>query len=471
MDLHHGSTVAFRHLPKDTLLCYDYSGPTMSSLLNRIKGYFEEGLWTVDLSSVGRLRVLAIRLLRLLYLLARELADEQLSMRAMSLVYVALLSFVPLLAVSFSVVKALGVHAKMEILLYNFLEPLGEKGIDLSFRIIQFVENVKAGVLGSIGLVLLMYTIVSQIQKIESALNYLWNVKGTRSFTRRFSSYLSVVLVGPVLFFSGVGVAASFMSSSFVRQLLALEPFGTVLYLAGKLMPFFLITATFTFIYTFLPNTKVRFVPALVGGLFAGGAWVAAGWALTAFVISSAQYSAIYSGFAVLILFLIWLYWSFLVLLAGARVSFYVQHPHYLTVRADTPAFSGRLREKLAVTIMYLVGHSFHEGNRPWNLGSFEEHLGLPATPLREVLDVLEKAGLVVRTNSEPSSYLPGKDIDAISLKEVLDAVRGAGEGPRSSEYRFAAPTQVDDMMERLDDLTGNVLGKVTVKSLLRPDK
>ncbi|RPI38085.1 MAG: hypothetical protein EHM54_01385 [Nitrospiraceae bacterium] len=178
----------------------------MSKTKTKIDDYLTKKLWQIDLDSVSAVRAWWLKFLRFLYVLLLELSEEQLALRAMSLVYTTLLSIVPLLAVSFSVLKAFGVQTKFEILLYYFLEPLGEKGVDLSLKIIGFVENINVSVLGSIGLTMLVYTVLSQLRKVESSLNYIWNVKGTRSFEKRFSNYLSVLLVGPILIFSAVGI-------------------------------------------------------------------------------------------------------------------------------------------------------------------------------------------------------------------------------------------------------------------------
>jgi len=229
----------------------------MPNLLTKTDNYITKKLWDIDLTSSGRLRSFVVKLLRLVYLFVLELSEEQLAMRSMSLVYTSLLAIVPLLAVSFSILKAFGVHTKLLIMLYYFLEPLGPQGIDLSLKIIEFVENVKISVIGSIGLALLIYTVMSEIHKIESALNYIWNVKNSRGFAKRFNNYLSILLVGPVLVFSLAGVITSISQLGFLQKLTKIETLGPLLVIAGKFMPYLIVSAVFTFIYKTLPNTKV----------------------------------------------------------------------------------------------------------------------------------------------------------------------------------------------------------------------
>lgn len=274
----------------------------------QLKERVTNALWSVDLAGLPAWERLLVRAMRIAYVVVRDLADGQLTLRAMSLVYTTLLSLVPLLAVSFSVLKAFGVHNQIEPLLLNLLAPLGEKGLEITRRIIQFVENVKAGVLGSLGLALLIYTVVSLIQKVERAFNFTWHVTHERPFSQRFSDYLSVIVIGPVLVFAALGITASVMSTSVVRRLSAIQPFGCLLAFGGRVIPYLLVIAAFAFIYVFVPNTRVRARSALAGAVVAGVLWETTGWVFASFIAGSARYTVIYSTFAGLILFMIWLY-------------------------------------------------------------------------------------------------------------------------------------------------------------------
>jgi membrane protein len=326
-------------------------------------------------------------------------------------------------------------------------------------------------VLGSIGLATLIFTVISQIQKIESALNYLWNVKTARSLAMRFSNYMSVLLIGPVLIFSALGLATSLMSTSFVHMLLSIEPFGTVIYLATKLIPFALVCAAFTFFYSSLPNTKVHLISALVGGVFAGLLWMTTGMVFTSFVVSSAQYSAVYSGFAVLILFLIWLYWSFLILLIGARVSFYHQYPQFIAVGSKRLDLSDRLKERLALFIMFLIGHSFYHSTRPWQFSSLTDRLGLPADAVHDVLRVLQGKRLIIPSGDEPPAYYPARDIEIIRVKEVIDAIRMAGEDSGTVESEFPVVPEIDAILRKVDEAVAGSLNSETIKDLVLSHK
>ncbi len=437
----------------------------------RIDAFFLRNIREKGKRSGGGLRGLELKFLQLLYVIVRELSGEQLTLRAMGLVYTTLLSLVPLLAVSFSVLKAFGVHARLEILLYYFLEPLGPQGTDIAIKVIEFVEKVNVGVLGSVGLATLVYTVISQVQKIERALNSIWKVRGTRSLAMRFSNYMSVLLVGPVLIFSAAGFTASLTSTAFVHALQKIEPFGTLLSYVGKLLPSALVCAAFAFLYYALPNTKVRLGSALAGGIVAGLSWMATGLIFTSFIVSSAQYSAIYSGFAVLILFLIWLYWSFLILLIGASVSFHHQNPQFITGGEEDFPLSPRLTEKLAMSVIWLIGSSFHEGRQPWKISALSEHLKLPEGRVQEVITAFEKKGLIIASGDEPPGYLPARDLETITLKEVADAIRTSGEGDGAREAVIRRVPEVESIMKKIEEGIAGSLKDATVKTLVLAQK
>jgi membrane protein len=421
-------------------------------------------IWGRELSSLPWWKAWLIKALQVFHVAVRDVLDGQLTLQAMSLVYTTLLALVPLLAVSFSVLKGFGVHNEIEPLLFNFLSPLGERGVEISSRIIGFVDNVKAGVLGSLGLALLIYTVISLIQKIESAFNYTWRVKRSRPFAQRFSDYLSVILIGPVLIFTALGITATLTSTAVVQKLVAIEPFGSVLQIVSHLLPYLLIITAFTFFYIFVPNKRVQLTSALIGGTTAGVLWEVTGWGFASFVVKSTKYTAIYSGFAILIMFMLWVYLSWLILLVGANIAYYHQHPESLTPERRSLRLSNRLKEKLSLLVMFMVGYN-HYHNRPeWNMDDLAQQLRLPADVLEPIIESLEKARLLVSTVTDPPTYLPGRPLDTTEVKDVLDAVRTADEVQNFSFNDLPAEMVVDQVVKDLDQAMAKELQGQTIK-------
>jgi len=440
--------------------------------LNTRKTALMRGIWAPDLAAMPAWRAWPLRGARIAYAVGRDLAEGGLSLRAMSLVYTTLLSLVPLLAISFSVLKGFGVHNQVEPALLSLLAPFGAQGAEIAARIVDFVDNVRVGVLGSVGLALLVYTVISLMQKIERALNYVWHVQQERSWGQRFSSYLSVVVVGPVLIFASVGVTASVTGMAGEGGALSTLPLSAVLELIGRVVPYLMVIGAFTFIYAFMPNTRVRLVSALAGGIAAGILWESMGWAFAAYVVGSAKYSAIYSAFATLIIFMIWLYLGWLVLLVGASVSFYHQNPDRMRAGRGADGIANRDRERLALLVAALVARSYAEGAGPVAPAALVEIARCPPFRLTPVIDTLTGAGILVAGGPAGAGLLPARPPDAIAVADILDAIRGAyepaGDPALSPPTPFADPG-VDGAMAEIETAMAAALSGMTLADLAKP--
>jgi len=436
-------------------------------LIKKVYEFISRDLWDLDTSSLGRLKGFCVMSMRQAHVAARLFTQGELSMRAKSLVYTTLLSIVPLLAVSFSVLKAFGVHNKIEPTLLRFLAPLGENGPEITARIIGFVSNMKVGVLGSVGLAVLLYTVTSVIGQIESSFNFIWKVKKPRPLLRQFSNYVSVILVGPILVFAAMGLTATVMSSTVVQRLIGIGGLGVVVFISGKLLPYVFTCAAFTFMYIFVPNVKVKLRAGLVGGVFAGILWELSGWGFAKFVVTSAKYSAIYSGFAILIMFMLWVYVSWLILLVGSAVAFIQQHPQYQMSREDMVRLSNRMKERMAFSVMYLVGKSYHDSGPAWTLDGLVDRLGLPVERVQDILEELEKRRILVKTDDDDPYYLPARDTDTIPLSEILLAARTAEEDSHSGDLDALSPAPVDGLSCSMSAALSGTVAGLTLRDLI----
>lgn len=439
----------------------------MIDLLLKLRDLLLGFIWDGDVRQLATPRRQLVKLLRLAYVVVREFASGDLNLRAMSMVYTTLLSTVPLLAFAFSVLKGFGVHNQLEPVLHQFLAPLGPKGDELAGHIIGFVSRMDVSVLGGLGLAMLIYTVLSLLQKIESAFNHVWHIERTRGLGQRFSSYLSVVLVGPVLVFGALAITASVMNNRLVQWLIGIEPFGTLIVQSSRLAPYLLIVAAFSFFYTFIPNTRVKFGAALGGGMVAGFLWQSTGWAFAAFIASSAQYAAIYSSFAILVLLLIWVYINWLILLVGAQIAFFIQNPHYLTRSRVRLELSDRLKERLALAVMYLIADQHHHAAPAWTVPALAARLNLPVAPLEKLVAQLIGAGYLVETCDEPPQLIAARDNATVRVTELLDAVRAADENRFLNPARMAAVDAVDALVARIDAGRHALLGELTLRDLL----
>jgi len=419
-------------------------------------------LWNPKWDSAPVQQRAAVVFLRYLYAIVRDFFSGQLTMRAMSLVYTTLLSIVPLLAFSFSLLKGFGVHRRLEPVLLTFLEPLGPKGAEITQRLITVVDNIRGDWLATFGLAFLFFTVISMIQKIEESFNFVWQVEVPRSFARRFTEYISVLLVGPVLMVVAMSAIATISSTTVVQKITAIQPFGEWLLFASKSTPYVAVIIVFTFLYSFIPNTRVKLRAALVGGLSAGIAWAAMSVFFASFVADSPMRLAIYAGFAIGIVLLIWLYLNWIILLVGAQLSFYVQHPEYLRsgrAREDLP---NRQRELLALLTMEMAGKAFLLGRDGPLMDELAPTMGLPASVLAPVIKQLEDARLLRATESQQA--VPARALDRIALQDIINAVRNY---PCDSQPRHPELPGVQALLADMDRAIDSSLGGRTLRDLV----
>ena len=281
----------------------------------------EELVWSDRLEKLGPFGRLLTTVLRYMYGLLRDIFTGELSLRSMSLVYTTLLSIIPLLAFSFAILKGFGMFDQLEPYLTEVLAPLGEDGDKITKKVLELVDNVKGGVLGGVSMVILLWTVISTIQKVESSFNYVWYVAKSRSFARRLTEYIVVLVIGPVMMVTAITIIGSLGSNAGIQYLSNLPGVGQLLLLAGKLLPLIIISGVFTFLYMFMPNTKVKLTAALVGGFGGGALWSMMAIIFTTFIVTAARTQNMYANFALAIFALIWLYLNWLVLLIGAQLA------------------------------------------------------------------------------------------------------------------------------------------------------
>ena len=364
----------------------------------------------------------ALRWLRYPVALVRDWLRGEINVWAMSLAYTTLLSLVPLMVFSFAIVKGLGARADLKFILDEFFRPLGGAAAQLTDSVMQFVVNMRGELLGSIGLAFLLYTVLTTVQKVEASFNFVWRVAQPRSFGRRFTEYLSVMILGPILLAVAIGLLGSAQDSPIAHRLHEVAPLTGLLGVLRQTAPYVIVAAVFTFMYSFIPNTRVRFRAALIGGLTAGSIWALVGKVFTTAIVYSSQLVAVYTGFAIVITMLIWVYLSWLILLIGAQLAFYLQFPQYLQHGQETIELAGRAREEMGLSIMYLVGRDHGAGKSPWSAAQLAAQLDVPSIALAPVLARLERCGLLIATRKE--LFVPAREPARILLADILDAVR-----------------------------------------------
>jgi membrane protein len=430
-------------------------------MLADIRRYLERDLWRIDATPRGPLSSLGIALTRVVVVVVRALTDSQLNLEATALVYRTLLSIVPMLAVGFSVLKAFGAEYRLDAVVARILEPLGPSGAQLAAQVVGFVDNLRVSVLGAIGFVLLFYTVLSVIERVESAFNRIWHVRRPRSLARKFSDYLSIVLVGPVLVFGAFGIMAAAQNYWLVQRVLAATHLtGAAVFATRHGAPFVLLVAAFTLLYRLLPHTRVTLRAALVGGTTAALMWHVVGYGFALFVASSTSYTAIYSGAAVFLISLIWLQLAWLIVLTGAQVAYVHQHPIASIIVRSHPSML--LRERIGLGALVEVTRRFLRGEGPSQPTELARTLDAPLGTLEDLLEDFVASGLLVHT-TDPDGVSLARAPDQVSVVDALDAIR---EPASHDTDPPEVPAPVADALHRRDEAVRGALGTATLRSL-----
>ncbi|MFM1896816.1 MAG: hypothetical protein RLZZ385_1890 [Pseudomonadota bacterium] len=442
----------------------------LHQLRQRILRTFNHLLWGRPLASLPFWQRALVRSGQILYAILRDWAEGQLSLRAMSLVYSTVLGFIPMVALVFAVLKSFGVHNAMEPTLYTLLEALGDRRDQVISQIIAFVDNINVEIIGITSLGLLVYLVLDMMRKIEISFNYIWNVSRGRSWSSRVSEYLFAIIVSPVLLFISISITTSVNTNFFVRFLENLAWGGAVIAFIAFLLPLLFMSLAFAFAYSFLPNTRVNFSSAFIGGLVTTIVWKLMGAFFQGFLITAARES-IYLAFASVIAVMILTYIGWLVALLGSDIAYYHQHPGKCRNGRRADRLGIRQQEHLALTVAMVIIRRFEAGGPPLSVDDLAQHLGSGAAQLETALQSLQAIGLLVTSGDEPVKYLPATAVRDLPMVQVWQALRDlrdtqvksrqpTEERPVPEESPSAEARAVTEFLQRVDQATINQLGR-----------
>jgi membrane protein len=400
--------------------------PAPGNLWTRIHGLPDRLLFGPEAEQPGSGALLR-RMARYPYALLRDLAGGRLNLHAIGLVYASVLAIVPLLAFSFGILAGFHAQGVLEPLVHDFFSPMGSAADELTARVMEFANKVRGGLVGSVGLALLIWTLLSTMKKVEDAFNFVWHVDVPRNFGRRVAEYVALLIIGPILLATVVGLSRLAAESEPVRALSELPMMVRVVAMTLTLAPYLIASGLLTLIYMVVPNTNVRFGPALAGGISGGILWAAIGRFFTLFVLYSSRLTVVYAGFAIIIATLVWTYFNWIILLIGAQISFYAQNPNYLRVGLHEPRLSCADTERLALGIMYLVAERYRAGGERLTIPVVATRLGFSGIAVARMCATLEASGFLAVAADD--SLLPGRDIAHIPVVAIMMVARAQSSG------------------------------------------
>ncbi|MBC2715109.1 MAG: YihY family inner membrane protein [Desulfobacteraceae bacterium] len=431
--------------------------------LKKLSDFLRNEVWH-DPKDAGRLYLFYYQTVRIILLTIHGLKNRMILLRASALSYSTLLAIVPLLAIAFSMLKGLGFHSRLEHVLINYLTAEQE---ELTSRIIEYIANTNFKALGAFGTALLIYASVMMISNVERTFNEFWGVPQQRSISRKISNYISVLFLGPFLMVLSTALIASFSSNTVVAALTEYEFFEQFFVLFSKIIPHAILWIAFTVMYILMPNTRVKFIPALIAGIICGSIWEGAFRMYTDFNIGVAKYNTIYGTFAVLPIFIIWLYVSWIIVLIGAQLSYAIQNVRSYQQEFNFYNVGYDQKEEMAVNIMLQISAMFHKGLPQANIEDLSGLLSIPIRLLREITRKLSDYGLLQEISEDEIRYQPAKNPGLISVLDVCYALRQEDDG----DWRVPEDgknNRLQELMKSRKAFEAGHLGKVTMMDLLQ---
>jgi len=398
-------------------------------MVSRILYFFKTGIWEIKLKDLPPLEAFVIKYLRIILLASRGFIRDHCQKTASVLTYYSLLNIVPVVAVAFAIAKGFGLEKLIEKQILQMADKANWQA-DITNQIISFshklLEQAKGGLIAGVGVVLLFWTVISILGKIEESLNDIWEVKKSRTLIRKFSDYIAMMVFTPVLFIisSSATVLVASQVKVIVNKIALLGVFSKVIFLLLNLLPYVSIWVLLTMLYLVMPNVRIPLRSAILGGITAGTITQIVQWIYIKFQIGAASYGAIYGSFAALPLFLAMLQMSWMILLFGAEIAYANEHYETFGFHPDYSKMSVSSKKLLMLRIFHLLAKKFSLGEKPLSVSQIAHALEIPVRLVRQFLHELSDVGLVVETAKGIKgevAFQPGRTIENITVKFALD--------------------------------------------------
>ena len=430
---------------------------TLKTKLKESRHFFEEELWYQELPPWKTAKGFGLRIARFIHLVSLGFREDQLRLHATALTYSTLMSLLPLLAIGLAIAKGLGQDRKATQYLLEYAAEMPKQFQDAVQAILDVVTQTDFGKLGAIGALILLFMIIQVLSRIEVSFNRVWGIRKSRSWLRRVTNYISIVVVVPILLIAAITVTATFkLGGELFEQLGVL-----------RVMPFVTTWIAFSFLYGALPNTRVRIGPVLLSGLAGAVMWQL--WFRFYINIQPGvtNYNVIYGALASVPIFLAWLYVGWMIVLLGAKITFAVQNGSTFHAELSRREASATARIQLALAVLTRAARSLTEGAKPFEKQVFAKRFGVNPLFLEEVLDSMVDCDLLAETGDKEGRYVLLRAPDRIMIKSVVRVFIDEGDEPESLGLHKVNPVYAacaDSILGRMD------LETKTIADLLMQD-
>jgi membrane protein len=407
------------------------NSPLKEPLQARATNFFQYDLWSKEYREARGIKGLFYKALRVFFIACHGFLEDNCLIRASALTYYSLMATVPILALTFAIAQAFGYQNHLE---QQILEHFVEQRLilkEVMYFAHNLLENTKGGVIAGLGVVLLFWSSLKVLSHTEESLNHIWGIKKPRSWKHKLSDYLTLLLIGPLIFIVASSITVLIVSTLkfYILELPLYDTISSFLIFLVQLIPYCLIWVLFTFIYVFMPNTKVRFLSALIAGVLAGTIYQLLQWVYIIFQIGISRYGAIYGSFAAIPLFLFWIQLSWYILLMGAEVSFAIQNLNKFSYGWKISRASHSFRMVLCLWITHYCLHAFIKQKGPVRKDELQRKLQIPFDLFEQCMMELVEAKILCQVQMEKESgYQIARPPENLRICDVVHAVEDRGD-------------------------------------------
>jgi membrane protein len=427
-------------------------------------------IWHTPLSEISRGKTFLLKQLRIFILAAQGFSNDKVSLRASALTFYSLLSVIPIAAIVFAIAKGFGLDQTLQDQIIKKTQSEQEvlKWLLQNARIA--IEKTSGGYIAGIGIIILFWSVMSLLNHIESSFNHIWQIRSSRPWHRKFTDYLTIMLIAPVFIIlsSGITVFISTKLPSYMSTAPILDFFKPVISFLVKFSPYFLNWISLTVLFIIMPNAKVKFVPAVISGIIAGTILQGIQWLYIDLQFGITKLNAIYGSFAAVPLFIIWLQSSWIVVLLGAEISFANQNISRYELESEALNISNYQKRALVLMIMHMIIRNFSIGEKPISASYIATNLKIPVRLSRDILQDLSSVNLVsvIHENEEIERlYQPAIDINRLTVSYVFTRLDRKGVEQimviRNKDYE-----KIISMLEKFDRLIAKSDSNILIKDL-----
>jgi len=422
-------------------------------MYQKIIQFLKKDIWRVSFKDMPKYKILLIKQLRILILAFRGYDEDKVSLRSSALTFYSMLSVVPVAAMAFGISKMVGIDKHLTRYLNEQFSGQQEVLEWIIKFATSFLESTKGGLIAGAGAILLIWAVMKVFANIESSFNAIWQVRKGRNWFRKFSDYISMLIVAPILLVSSSSATVFFTTQleNLISEVSILSMIGPIIFFFVKLIPYVLIWLLLTMVFIVMPNTKVSFKSAFVAGIISGTIFVLLQWVYIHFQVGVSKYNAIYGSFAALPLFLVWMQMSWLVVLFGAEISFAVQNVEKYEFEPDIHNLSPHSWRVLTLLITHLLVKNFSKAEKAFTISELSKKLEIPIRLTTDIIYNLVDSNIISEINTtheKEKAYQPAQDIKNLTISYVLNALDHNG----NDKILAIESTEKDQVKKILND-------------------